>query len=188
MRAKGYDCVSCLNEQHMSWRGSACSGLASPMSMSGCARWASGTTGGSSDGRIRRLTNTTCWSSARAARAARGHRSLGRRRDGRPGLQIAARQGAHRHGRRRHGGGAGQRGRPRQLEGPFRRHDARRPVRQQLAHGRAARQGSARARARTRSVGRGVRSHARTARFSSATSAATAIRAWRTSATAPAWR
>ena len=90
---------------------------------------------------------------------ARGHRSVGGRRQSRADLQIAARQGAHRHGRRRHGGGDGQRGRPRQLEGPFRRHDARRPIRQQLAHGRTARQGSAGARSRTRSVGRGVRSH-----------------------------
>ena len=38
---------------------------------------------------------------------------------------------------------------------PFRRHDARRPIRQQLAHGRAAREGSARPRPRTRSLGRG---------------------------------
>ena len=109
-------------------------------------------------------------------------------RHGRPGLQVAARQGAHGHGRGRHGGGAGQRRRPRQLEGPFRRHDARRPVRQQLAHGGAARQGSARPRARAGGLGRGVRPHARTAASCSATSAATAIRAWRTSATAPAWK
>ena len=75
-------------------------------------------------------------------------------------LQVAARQGAHGHGRGRHGGGDGQRRRPRQLAGALRRHDARRPVRQQLADGRAARQGSARSRARARSVGRGVRPHA----------------------------
>ena len=53
-----------------------------------------------------------------------------------------------------------QQRRPRQLEGALRRHDARRPVRQQLAHGRTARQGSARSRARARRLGRGVRSHA----------------------------
>ena len=54
----------------------------------------------------------------------------------------------------------GQRRRPRQLEGALRRHHARRPVREQLADGRAARQGSARPRARTRGLGRGVRPHA----------------------------
>ena len=43
-------------------------------------------------------------------------------------------------------------------------------------------------RARARGLGRGVRPHARTAGSSSATSAATAIRASRTSATAPASR
>ena len=96
----------------------------------------------------------------RRRRPARGDRGGGRRRVGRPHLQVAARQGAHGDGRRRHGRGAGQRRRPRQLEGALRRHDARRPVRQQLAHGRAAREGSARSRARARSVGRGVRSHA----------------------------
>ena len=52
-----------------------------------------------------------------------------------------------------------QRRRPRQLAGPLRRHDARRPVPQQLAHGGAAREGSAGPRARARGVGRRVRSH-----------------------------
>ena len=70
----------------------------------------------------------------------------------------------------------------------FLRYDARRPVSEQLAHGRVARQGSSRPRARTRSMGRAVRPHARTAEFCSATSAAIAIRAWPTSATAPASR
>ena len=78
---------------------------------------------------------------------------------GRPGLQVAARQGAHGDGRGRHRRGARQRRRPRQLAGPLRRHDARRPVRQQLAHGRAARQGGARPRARARGLGRGLRPH-----------------------------
>ena len=49
--------------------------------------------------------------------------------------------------------------RPRQLAGAFRRHHARRSVRQQLAHGGNPRQGSARSRARARGLGRGVRSH-----------------------------
>ena len=52
-----------------------------------------------------------------------------------------------------------QRRRPRQLEGPLRRHHARRPVPQQLAHGRAARQGGARPRARAGGLGRGLRPH-----------------------------
>ena len=54
-----------------------------------------------------------------------------------------------------------------------------------LPHGGAARQGSARSRARAGSLGRGVRPHQGRPAFSSATSAATAIRAWRTWATAP---
>jgi len=54
------------------------------------------------------------------------------------------------------GGGDGQRGRPRQLEGALRRHHARRPIRQQLAHGRAARQGSTGACSRIGKMGRGV--------------------------------
>ena len=40
----------------------------------------------------------------------------------------------------------------------------------------------------TGSLGRGVRPHARTAASCSAISADTAIRAWRMSATAPAWK
>ena len=88
-----------------------------------------------------------------------GDRGVGGRRLGRPRLQVAAGQGAHGDGRRRHRRRARQRRRPRQLEGPFRRHDARRPVREQLAHGGAAREGSARPRPRARGVGRGVRSH-----------------------------
>ena len=124
----------------------------------------------------------------RRRRPARGHRGVGGGRVRRPRLQVAARQGAHRHGRGRHGRGDGQRRRPRQLEGPLRRHHARRPVRQQLAHGRAARQGSARPRPRARGLGRASSTAPRTAASSSATSAATATRGWRTSAIAPAWR
>src|SRR5207249_7979376 len=41
----------------------------------------------------------------------------------------------------------------------FRGYDARRAIRQQLANGRVAREGSAGSCARTRGVGRGVRSH-----------------------------
>ena len=125
----------------------------------------------------------------RRRRTARGHRSGGDAgRLGRARLQVAPRQGAHRHGRGRHGRGARQRRRARQLEGALRRHHARRPVRQQLAHGRAAR-------ARKRPIAcassrRGARSSTapRTARSSSATSAVTATRASRTSAIAPASR
>ncbi len=155
---------------------------------SACARWACGRTSGSSDAGVSDTRTRRAGHRRRRSGAAGGDRSLGGRRLRRARLQVAARQGAHRDGRGRHRGGAGQRRRPRQLEGSFRRHDARRPVREQLAHGGAAREGSARPRARARGVGRGVRSHARTARSSSATSAATAIRGWRTSATAPASR
>ena len=144
-----------------------------PTSTCACVRWASGTTSessepGSSPARIgsARFPHGLRHTRIRRARdrrrrrgSARRHRSVGRGRHGRPGLQVAARQGAHRHGRGRHRRGARQRGRSRQLEGPFRRHDARRPVRQQLAHGGAARAGSARPRARARGVGRGLRPH-----------------------------
>ncbi len=73
--------------------------------------------------------------------------------------QVAAGQGAHGDGRRRHGGGDGQRGRPRQLAGALRRHHARRPVFEQLAHGGAARQGSAGAGAGAGGLGRDLRPH-----------------------------
>ena len=90
---------------------------------------------------------------------ARGDRSVGCGREDRRGHEIAARQGAHGDGRRRHGGGDGQRGRSRQLARPLRRHHARRPVPEQLPHGGAAREGSAGARAGTGSLGRDLRSH-----------------------------
>ena len=80
-------------------------------------------------------------------------------RVGGPGLQVAARQGPHGHGRGGHGGGDGPRRRSRQLEGPLLGHHARRPVPQQLADGRAARQGGARSRARAGGLGRRLRSH-----------------------------
>ena len=166
----------------------ACSRWASPTCTSDCARWACGRTSGSSDARLPDPRTRRARHRRRRRGPARGDRGVGGRRVGRPRLQVAPRQGAHGDGRRRHRGRARQRRRSRQLEGPFRRHDARRPVREQLAHGGAARQGGARSRARARSVGRDVRSDARTAASSSATSAATAIRASRTSATAPASR
>ena len=74
-------------------------------------------------------------------------------------LQVAARQGAHRHGRGRHRGRDGQRLARGQLEGALPRHDARRQDAQQLAHGPAARPGGARPRLRARGVGRAVRPH-----------------------------
>ncbi len=89
-----------------------------------------------------------------------GHRSLGGRSVGRIGVQVAAGKSAHRHGRGRHRRGARQRRRSRQLASPFQRHHARRPVRQQLAHGRAARQGSARTGCASWKPGGAVRSHA----------------------------
>ena len=161
----------------------------SPTSTSGSARWASGPTGGSSDGRrTRRIEHDVLVIGAGGAGLRAAIEAVGRRRHGRPRLQVAARQGAHRDGRGRHRRGAGQRRRPRQLAGALRRHDARRPVRQQLAHGRAAR--ARRRPTACASWRRGARCSTarRTAASCSATSAATAIRAWRTSATAPASR
>ena len=157
-----------------------------PTSTSGCARWASSRTGGCSELRDSRAR---CARYRRGrSRAPRRDRGVGGRGQSRAALQVTSRQGAHRHGRRRRRGGARQRRRPRQLEGAFRRHDARRPVRQQLADGRAPRQGSAGSRPRARGMGRALRSHGRTAASSSAISAATSIRAWLTSAIAPASR
>ncbi len=57
--------------------------------------------------------------------------------------EVAVRQGAHGHGRGRLRRGDGQRQPERQLARALRRHDARRQVPQQLADGRAARQGGA---------------------------------------------
>ena len=125
----------------------------------------------------------------RRRRAARGDRSVGRRASRSAVITKSLLGKAHTV--MAEGGMAaahGQRRRPRQLARPLRRHDARRPVPEQLADGRAPRQGSARSRARARGVGRGVRSHRRTAASSSATSAAIAIRGSRTSAIAPASR
>ena len=80
----------------------------------------------------------------------------GRPRGGRPHrphLPQPPRQGPHGHGRRRHRRRPGQPVARGQLAGPFPRHDARRQAPQPLAHGRAARQGSTRARLRARAVG-----------------------------------
>ncbi len=75
--------------------------------------------------------------------------------------KIPARQGAHRHGRRRNGRRDGQRRRSRQLARSFRRYHARRAVHEQLADGRDPCEGSPGTRERTRSLGRGIRPHAR---------------------------
>ena len=124
----------------------------------------------------------------RRRRPARRDRGVGGRRLGRPRVQVAARQGAHRDGRRRRRRRARQRRRSRQLAGPLRRHDARRAVPQQLAHG--ARSTPRKRRPACANSKRGARCSTarRTAGSCSATSAATAIRGWRTSATAPASR
>lgn len=58
-------------------------------------------------------------------------------------VQIPIRQGPHGHGRRRLRGRDGQRQPEGQLEDSLRRHDARWKVPEQLAYGRAARQGGA---------------------------------------------
>ena len=76
-------------------------------STSGSARWGSGPTGGFSNGGCTRTYNYDVLVDRRGRRGpARGDRSGQRRRHGRPDLQVAPRQGAHGHGRRRHGGGA----------------------------------------------------------------------------------
>ena len=76
----------------------------------------------------------------------------------------------------------------RQLAGPLPRHDARREVPQQLADGRAARQGGAATGSGSSRRGARCSTAPRTARSASATSAGTSTRGWPTSATAPAWR
>ena len=167
--------------------GAASSPSPSPTSTSGSARWASGPTGGSSD-RLPDLRARRPRDRGRRRRAPRRDRRVRRGRVGGARLQVAAGEGAHGDGGGRHRGGAGERGRPRQLAGALRRHHARRPVRQQLAHGRAAREGSAGPGARAGGVGRAVRPHRRTAASSSATSAGTSTPASRTWATGPAWR
>ena len=140
--------------------GAACSPSPSPTSTSGSARWASGPTGGSSEPTTR-PSSTTSSSSAPAAPGCA--RPSPRPAPGaRVGLVCKSLLGKA-HTVMAEGGVAAalaQRGRPRQLAGPLRRHDARRAVRQQLAHGRAARQGGARPGARARGVGRAVRPHA----------------------------
>ena len=92
-------------------------------------------------------------------RAARGDRGVGAGREDGARLQVAAGQGAHGDGRRRHRGGAGQRLLRGQLAGALPRHDARRQDAEQLAHGPAPRAGSARPRLRAGGVGRAVRPH-----------------------------
>ena len=70
----------------------------------------------------------------------------------------------------------------------FRDTHARRQVPQQLADGRAARQGGPGPGLGAGGLGRAVRPHQATARSASATSAATSTRGSPTSATGPAWR
>ncbi len=96
----------------------------------------------------------------RRRRAARGHRGARAGPARRDHLQVAVRQGAHRHGRGRLRGVDGQRQQQRQLAGALPRHDARRQVPQQLADGRAARQGVAGPRLGARDLRRAVRPHA----------------------------
>ena len=108
------------------------------------------------DARIRRVGG-----GSRRRWAARRDRGVRRWSEGRGGLEIIAGKSAYGDGRRRHGRGHGQRGRPRQLAGTFRRHHARRAVHEQLAHGRNPRQRSAGAREGTGGLGRGVRPHPR---------------------------
>ena len=79
------------------------------------------------------------------------------------GVQVAARQGAHRDGR------GGRRRRPwvrraqGQLEGPLPRHDEGRPLPEPVADGAAPRDGSARPGEGARGLGRPLRPHGRRA-------------------------
>ena len=122
-----------------------------------CAR-GFGPIGGSSNGGLPEAVNYDVLvigaggAGLRAAIEASAEGAVGRAR-----VQVAPRQGAHGHGRGRDRRGPGQRGRPRQLAGPLRRHHARRAIPQQLADGRAARQGGPGARPRAGSLGRAVR-------------------------------
>ncbi len=76
----------------------------------------------------------------------------------RPGVQVPAGQGPHRHGRRRRGRRPGQRLRGGQLEGPLPGHHAGRQDAQQLAHGPAPRPGVPRPGPRARGLGGALRS------------------------------
>ena len=76
-------------------------------------------------------------------------------------LEVALRQGAHRDGRGRLRRVDGERQPQRQLDGPLPRHHARREVPQQLAHGRAARQGGPGPRLGAGDLRRALRPHRR---------------------------
>ena len=115
------------------------------------------------DGRLRDLRLRRHHHRRRRLRPARRHRGPGARPAHRAGLQVAARQGAHRHGRRWHGGRHGQRVERGQLAGPLPRHHARRQDAQQLAHGADPRPGGPRPGLRARALGRAVRPHPRRA-------------------------
>ncbi len=132
--------------------------------MCGWSRWDSSTTSAPgarharrvrhADLRARRPGDRRGW-----GRVARGHRVLRPRPEHRSHVQVASGKGPHGDGRRGSGGGAGQRRSPRQLEDPLPRHHARRQVPEPVAHGRAARPGGARPRARAGGMGGGLRPH-----------------------------
>ena len=111
-QAAAYRCVSCLNRRHMMW------GVAQPRMgrllgplCPDCARWGSGRTSGSSDGRLPdprvRRPRRRC----RGCGPPGGHRGFRTGRAGRRRLEVASRQGAHRHGRGRRGRRDGECGR-----------------------------------------------------------------------------
>jgi hypothetical protein len=101
-------------------------------------------------------------------------------------LQVAARQGAHGHGRGRHRRGDGQRLPRGQLAGALPRHHARRQVPQQLADGRAARQ-EAPDRVWELEDWGALFDRTKDGLISQRNFGGHRTRGWRTSATAPAW-
>src|SRR2546422_931755 len=116
---------------------------------------------GYSDGPLREPHLRRAGRGRRGRGAARRDRGGGRGLLGRPGLQVAAREGAHGDGRGRGGRRARHHRFARQLEGPLPRHHAGREAPERLAHGADPRSGGARARQRARGLGRPLRPHAR---------------------------
>ena len=115
-------------------------------------------------------------------------RGQGRRRRRRSRLQVAARQGAHRDGRGRRGGGT----RPRRpvgfVAGPLPRHDGRRQAPEQPADGASSTRRRRRTACASSSTGAPCSTGRRTAGSSSGRSVGTPTRASPTSATGPASR
>ncbi len=134
IRKKAYDCVSCLNRRHMmfAWMSLFWVGF-SDLYVRLCSMgiWTTGESSKMAEYQTVHEYDVLVIGAGGAGLRAAIEASAAGVKVGR-GHQIAAGQGAHGDGRRRHGRGDGQRGRPRQLARPFRRHHARRPVSEQL--------------------------------------------------------